>query len=145
MEKYCIYQDRCHQEVEQKLISLGIIPEARDLIILHLIQENFLNEERFAKSFVSGKYKIKLWGRFKIEQGLKQKGVSKFNIERGLKEIDLEVYTQNLENLARSKRMQIKEGDFFKIRQKLHNFLWQRGFEKELIEDVLLEIFSAEK
>jgi len=79
MESYCAYQERCHKEVRQKLYDMRMIPEATELIITGLIEENYLNEERFATSFARGKFRIKKWGKNRITQELKQRNISKFN------------------------------------------------------------------
>ena len=90
LEAYCAYQERCHREVIAKLRAMGMIPLAIDDIVVHLIQNDFLNEERFAKSFARGKFRIKKWGRVRIERELKTRGLSDYNIEVGLEEIDEE-------------------------------------------------------
>ena len=81
LESYCAYQDRCHKEVESKLRAMGMIPEAKDQIIGHLIKENYLNEERFSKSFARGKFRIKKWGKNRIVNELKQRQITKYNIK----------------------------------------------------------------
>src|SRR6056300_1914667 len=92
LERYCAYQERCHQEVFKKLSSMHMIPEAIDVITLHLLEHNFLNESRFAKTFVRGKFKIKHWGKRRLTYELKKKDVSKVNINQALAEIDKEEY-----------------------------------------------------
>ena len=84
--QFCAYRDRTHNEVEEKLKSMNMIPEAQEQIIMHLMQENFLNEERFAKSFARGKFRIKKWGKCRIINELKIRGISPRNIQTGLKE-----------------------------------------------------------
>ena len=88
LQRYCAYQDRCHKEVEQKLKNMRMIPEAIDHIIVALISDNHLNEERFAKAFVRGKFSIKKWGKVRLTQELKQRQLSKYTIKIALKEID---------------------------------------------------------
>ena len=114
MEHYCAYQERCHKEIEQKLYDLNMIPEAKEQIILHLLQYNFLNEERYAKAFVRGKFSIKKWGRIKIISELKFKNISSYNIKSGLKEIDENTYLKTLHSLAEKKLRLIKESNLFK-------------------------------
>ena len=81
LEQYCIYQDRCHKEVAQKMNSFQLIPEAKEVILLHLLQHNFLNEERFSKSFARGKFRIKKWGKQRIVRELKYREISTYNIK----------------------------------------------------------------
>ena len=109
LEYYCAYQDRCHQEVEKKLSQFRLIPEARELILIHLIQNDFLNEQRFAQSFARGKFRIKKWGKKRITQELKFRNISAYNIKSAMKEIDDEDYYQTLQALANSKLKSIKE------------------------------------
>ena len=87
LENYCAYQERCHQEVRRKLRSMGMIPLAIDDIMVHLIKNNFLNEERFARSYARGKFRVKKWGRIRIERELKARGLSDYTIEVGLDDI----------------------------------------------------------
>ena len=87
LEHYCAYQERCHQEVISKLNSLGMISGAKDVIVSHLIEHNYLNETRFAQSFTRGKFRIKKWGRNRILRELKLRQISDYNIKKGMKEI----------------------------------------------------------
>jgi regulatory protein len=100
LERYCAYQERSHQEVRQKLQKMGMIPEVQDAVLLHLLDHDFLNEERFAKAFAGGKFRIKKWGKIKIAQALRQKGVSAANIKIGLAEIEEENYLVTLKKVA---------------------------------------------
>ena len=133
LENYCAYQERCHKEVELKLYDLNMIPEAKDHIILHLLQHNYLNEERYAKSFVRGKFSIKKWGRIKIINQLKFKGISDYNIKSGLAEIDTNQYLVTLQTIAEKKLPLIKESNSYKKSSKLASFLISKGFESELV------------
>ncbi|WP_372793301.1 regulatory protein RecX [Lutibacter sp.] len=133
MEHYCAYQERCHKEVEQKLYDLNMIPEAQEFIILHLLQHNFLNEERFAKAFARGKFSIKKWGRIKIVSELKFKNISSYNIKSALLEIDEEDYLNTLQKIAEKKIQHIKEPNSFTKKNKLSTFLISKGFETELV------------
>ena len=87
IEHYCAYQERCHKEVVNKLKDLGIIQNAIDIIVADLIQNNYLNETRFAQSFARGKFKIKKWGKVKIHRELSKREISEYNIKMGMKEI----------------------------------------------------------
>ena len=110
MVNYCVYQDRCHQEVEQKMRDYLIIPEAKEEILLYLMKENYLNEERFTRSYIRGKFYIKYWGRNKIKNHLKFKGVSEKLINSSFDEIDEDDYKKTLSKIYH---------DYFE-KQKLH-------------------------
>jgi regulatory protein len=141
LENYCAYQERCHKEVEQKLYDLKLIPEAKEKIILHLLQFNYLNEERYAKAFVRGKFSIKKWGKQRIINELKFRNISTYNINTALKEIDENDYFQSLEKLAQKKLPLIKESNKFKKSSKLANYLISKGYESELVFKVVKSIF----
>lgn len=135
--QYCAYRDRSHREVEEKLREMRMIPAACEQIIVQLMQENFLNEERFARSFVRGKFRIKKWGRIKIKQELKFREISAPLIKIALTEIDETEYFNTLTELAQKKNALLKEKDPFKKRKKLANYLLQKGYESALIFEVL--------
>ena len=135
LEHYCAYQERCHKEVVQKLTNMHMIPEAIDVIVVHLIQHNFLNEERFAKTFVSGKFKIKNWGKRRLAYELKQKDVSKVNINQALTEISNEEYIGVFNDLAKKKAHSIKENNLFKKKKKFVDYFLYRGWESHLVYD----------
>lgn len=141
LEHFCAYQERCHKEVEQRLYDLKMIPEAKEIIILHLLQHNFLNEERFAKAYVRGKFSIKKWGRIKIVSELKFKNISSYNIKTGLKEINEDDYIKTLQTIAEKKLTLIKEPNSFKKKSKLINFLISKGFETQLIYKIVNILF----
>lgn len=142
LEAYCAYQERCHREVVTKLRTMGIIPLAIDDIVVHLIQNDFLNEERFAKSFARGKFRIKKWGRVRIERELKTRGLSDYNIEVGLEEIDEEEYIDTFEIVAEKKQATIREKNPYKAKAKLANFLLYRGFEPDLVYEKVDELYD---
>jgi len=135
LEAYCAYQERCHKEVVEKLRGLGMIPEAIDHIIGHLIKENYLNEERFAQSFTRGKFRIKKWGKKRIVNELKQRDISRFNIQSALREIDEASYVAALDELAKKRLDQITETNVLKKRKKLADYLLYRGWEGHLVYD----------
>ena len=137
MERYCVYQDRCHKEVEDKLREYKLIPQAREAILLHLLEHNFLNEERFAKSFARGKFRIKKWGRLRIIRELKFRHISEYNIKTALKEIDEETYMNNLYGLAEKKNNLIKDTNNFERKRKLYAYLNYRGYETNLIQEAI--------
>jgi len=136
-EHFCAYQERSQQEVRNKLYDLGLYPDAVERIICQLIEGNFLNEERFARAYVQGKFNLKTWGRIKIKQGLKLKGVPEKLINKTLQSIDGDVYLLKLEQLLDKKANQLTEKDAFKRRYKLIQYAISRGFEADLINDVL--------
>jgi len=137
MENFCAYQERCHKEVAQKLYDLHMIPEAREKITLHLLQHNFLNEERFSKAFARGKFSIKNWGRIRIVNELKFRNISPYNIKTALKEIDEDDYLNTIQKVAEKKWALLKEPNAFKKRSKLLTYLSSKGYESELIYDVV--------
>jgi len=104
LESLCAYQERCQFEIDQKLITWKFPEDQRNQLIAHLISNKFIDEQRFAEAFVSGKFRIKKWGRIKITSHLKQKQISKYSIQKGLKEIDLNQYWETLLHLANKKK-----------------------------------------
>ncbi|SDT41521.1 regulatory protein [Maribacter dokdonensis] len=140
IESYCAYQDRCHKEVVSKLKDMGMIPIAIDTIIAQLIEDRFLNEERFAKSFARGKFNIKKWGKNRIVRELKFRDISKYNITTALKEIEPEAYSTTLDHLAKKRLDQITETNTQKRRKKLADYLLYRGWESHLVYEKLQEL-----
>ena len=140
LESYCAYQDRCHKEVVTKLQGLGMIPLAIDTIVSHLIQENYLNEERFAKSFARGKFNIKKWGKKRIVAELKVRDISKYNIQSDQNEIDKNQYLKTLDSLAKKRLKQIKDTDTQKKKKKLADYLLYRGWESHLVYEKVNEL-----
>jgi len=131
LERYCGYQERCHQDVINKLKGMNMIPEAIDIVIVHLLEHNFLNEERFAKTYARGKFRIKKWGKRRITLELKKKGISKFNVNQALTEIDNSVYIEVFNDLAEKKALLLKEPNIFRKKKKLIDYLLYRGWKKE--------------
>lgn len=142
LEHYCAYQERCHKEVVQKLTDMRMIPEAIDVIVVHLIQHNFLNEERFAKTFVSGKFKIKAWGRRRLTFELMQKDVGKFNINQALTTISEEDYNDFFNALAEKRANLLKEPNKFKKRKKFIDYFLYRGWESHLVYEKANELIK---
>lgn len=141
---FCAYQERCQQEVRNRLYERGIFGDQAEELISWLISEGFLNEERFAKAFAGGKFRMKKWGRLKIQRELKIKKVSPNCIKSGLKEIDEDEYFQALSLVLERKANQLKESDDFKRRYKLQQYLIGRGFEQDIVQDALNRFFSGE-
>ena len=133
LQNYCAYQERCHQDVFQKLKGMHMIPEAIDQIIVSLIRHDFLNESRFAKTYVSGKFRIKKWGRRRLTLELRRKDISKTNINQALAEIDEAEYIETFNTLAEKRVLQIKETNKQKLKRKLADYLLYRGWESHLV------------
>ncbi|HMV07829.1 MAG TPA: regulatory protein RecX [Cyclobacteriaceae bacterium] len=131
--RYCAYQERCHQEVKNKLYEYGLNSSDADELLSYLITEGFLNEERFAKLFAGGKFRIKHWGRIKIVHALEGKGISKKCIQIGLKDIEEADYQLTLEKLIAEKLEQPETEDRFVLRNKIAQSVIQKGFEPELV------------
>jgi len=132
-ESFCVYQERSQKEVRYKLVEWGMRGDELEEILSELILNNFLNEERFAKSYASGKFNIKKWGRVKIKQGLKLKGVPDRILQKALYSLDDDDYMQTLENLAVKKASTLAESNPLKRKFKLMTYLQGRGFENDLI------------
>lgn len=140
VEKYCIYQDRCHQEVKNKLFSMHMLPETIDVIMVHLIENDFLNETRFAASFARGKHRIKDWGINRIVRELKLREISEYNIKNALKEIDIEEYICNFNSISEKHWNQIKETNKWIKRKKFCDFFLRKGYESDLIYQKVKEL-----
>lgn len=140
LEYYCSYQERCHNEIVQKLKSMKMIPEAIDLIVVHLIDNNFLNEERFACSFARGKHRMKQWGKIRIVSELKYKNISKYNIDHALKEISETEYATTFHNATEQYWEKMRETNFQKKRKKFCDYFLRKGFESCLIYEKLVEL-----
>lgn len=140
LEHYCAYQDRCHDEVIAKLRSLGMDADETDAIVVQLIADNFLNEERFARSFARGKHRIKHWGKVRIVNELKFRNISAYNIKAALQEIDPEVYLETFHLLSEKIWEGILETNTLKKRKKFCDFLLRKGFESTLIYDKVKDL-----
>lgn len=133
MVNYCVYQDRCHLEVEQKMREFLLIPEAKDEILLYLMKENYLNEERFTRSYIRGKFNIKNWGRIKIKIHLKQKGISEKLISKCMDEIDEDDYRKIILQIWNNYYNRQKGLKDYQKKSKTIHYLISRGFEYEEI------------
>lgn len=137
LERYCAYQERCHLEVSQKLQALGMIPQVQEAIIAQLIQDNFLNETRFAQAFARGKFRIKHWGKLRITRELKARKISDWNIKKALEEIEPEQYLNTLDRLSNQFWNKHLGLELWKRRQKVVQALQYRGWENDLIFESL--------
>lgn len=142
LEHYCAYQERCHAEVEKKLKEMRMIPLAIDTIIVHLIKENYLNEERFARSFARGKFRIKKWGWTRIERELEYRRVSRYNIQLAYEEIE-EEYWATFDEVAQKKYETISEKNPHKARKKLADYLLYKGWESEMVYEKVFEFYPS--
>jgi len=140
LKQYCSYQDRCHNEVENKLSKFNLISQAKDQILFNLINEDYLNETRFCKSFVRGKFKIKNWGKRRIIQELKSRKISEFNIKKGLSEINEFDYQEKFENLFNKKLSSLENLNSIDKKKKIFSYLQYRGWETNLIYEKINQI-----
>ena len=134
---FCSYQERCHKEVIDKLIKLNLSKNEIDKIIVYLIENNYLNENRFAKVFAGGKFRIKKWGKIRIIRELKHRKISDYNIKLALEEISHDDYIKLFNIISTKKLESIKNLDALEKKKKLLNFLTYKGWEKEMIYDKL--------
>ena len=144
IKHYCAWQERCHSEVKEKLYGFGLYGMDIDTIISELIEENYLNEERFAILYAGGHFRTKQWGKVKITYSLKQKGVSAFCIKKALQQIDLDDYDTCLQKLALTKWNTTK-GQIPARQTKCRNYLLQKGYESGLVMAVLQKLAQETK
>jgi len=137
LARYCAYQERCVQDVKQKMFELGVLPDEQKTLLQHLMKEGFLDEERYATTYVRGKFKINQWGKHKIKAGLIQKGIPSELIYNALIALDPSEYTALAQSLAEKHLPKIKAKNDFERQQKLRFYLSQRGFEMEVINNVI--------
>ena len=140
MAKYCAYQERCVKDVCDKLKTYDIPQEDRDKILDYLLENRFVNDERFAKSFVRGKINQSGWGRSKIRFHLMQKGIAKEMVDEALGQTDEEVYRQRLIDILKTKAKTVKADTDFERKRKLAVYAMQRGFEGSLVWEVLIDL-----
>lgn len=140
LKHYCGYQERCHAEVKEKAYSLGLRKAEVEQILSRLIEENYLNEERYAQLFVGGYFRQKKWGINKIVYALKQKNVSAFNIKKALKEIDQDEYYKTAEKLGKNKWNLLKHEQHINRESKTMAYMMQKGYEPSLIQQIIKNI-----
>lgn len=134
---FCAYQERTQQEVRDRLKDWGVLGDDAEEVIAELIQQNYLNEERFAKSFAGGKFRVKGWGKRKIQQHLKQRGISGYNLDQAMKEIAPADYRDTLSTLLEKKRQTLHDDNPLVIKQKLVRYALSKGYEFDLIFSIL--------
>jgi len=146
LRHFCGYQERNHEEVKQKLYSLGLYKDEIESAISVLIEENYLNEERYAIAFAGGKFRMKQWGKVKIEYELKSKKVGTYNIKLALKSIEENDYLKTLQELTQKKweSIALEDEKLFLKRLKITTYLLQRGFEKHLVAEAIASIVENE-
>jgi regulatory protein len=142
LESFCAYQERCTREIETKLFQWNFPKKESDQLIEYLKSSGFLDDERFAFSFVSGKTRFKKWGRIKIRFHLSQKGIDKELAANALKEIDLDEYWNNLLHLTKRKFGDTKDTDQWQKKSKMTRFLASKGYESDLIHDAIEDVFK---
>jgi regulatory protein len=141
---YCKYQERCHSEVRNKLYELGFTSPEVERQIAALIEKGVINEERYARAFARGKFRIMQWGREKIKQQLKLRKISDYCIKKALTEIDPEQYEQTLYKLSNKKCLELrKERSIPTRKQKLYRYLVQKGYERDLVIDAINDCMNA--
>lgn len=137
LKHFCAYQERCHTEAREKLRQLGIRGGEADGILAALIEEGYLNEERYARSFARGHFRLKKWGKEKISRALASKEVSPYCIRRGLSEIPEDEYLDTLAALARGKYASLRDEQYLRRRFKTYQYLLSRGYEASLVREAL--------
>lgn len=137
LEQFCIYQDRCHKEVHEKLYKLGFNQTERDEIVAYLIENNFLNEERFARNYARGRFYLKKWGKNKIAYELKIKGLNSKLIGYALEEIDEKDYLKTISELIRKKLKTLQKTDHLAKKAAVIRYLTAKGYETHLITEML--------
>jgi regulatory protein len=145
IESFCAYQERCHEEVVSKLRTMKMDAEEIDQIMVHLIADNFINEERFACSFARGKHRIKQWGKIRIVNELKFRNISQTLITAALKEISPEEYLETFHALAERQWKAIRETNTLKKRKKFCDYMLRRGFESNLVYDKVKELEKSDQ
>jgi len=137
MQKVCSVQDRCSSEIRTRLIEHGVYGEDLEQVLAELIIDNFLNEERYAKAYVSGKFKIKKWGKIKIRQELKFRKISEYSMKKAFQEIDYDDYLFTITNLLEKKNVTLRAKDKWDRKKKLTSYAQQKGYEYDVIKEAL--------
>lgn len=137
---FCAYQERSRQEVREKLLSYGLDEDEAEKALDRLVADNFLNEERFAKAFAGGKFRMKKWGRIKIKAELKMHGLSSQIIGKGMEEIDPDDYEQTLRQLAEKKSREERDPNPMVRKNKVARYLMSKGYEGDLVWDAVNDL-----
>lgn len=137
LRHYCRYQERCHSEVKNKLFELGVDKNGQDEIIMDLVEENYLDEQRFALAFTTGRFALKQWGRKKIQYALKEKKVNEESISKAIEQLDETDYVGVLRKLGTEKYSSLKNEQYLIRRKKTMDYLMQKGYEIELVRTFL--------
>ncbi len=145
IKHFCSYQERCHAEVKEKLYSFGLYKNEVDLLMSQLIEEDYLNEQRFAEQFTGGKFRTKQWGRVKITYELKQKRIGEYIIKKAMKCINEADYKETLQKLATAKWQLLKNEQYINRQVKTSNYLMQKGYEFNLISEAIAKIKETNK
>jgi regulatory protein len=140
LKHYCAYQERSHAEVKEKLYSYGLRKTDVEILLSRLIEENYLNEERFARQFAGGKFRMKKWGRIKIIYELKQKRISPYNIKQAMEEIDELQYQSVMKKLVAERWKKLKNEQHIVRQVKTQQYLMQKGFEPNLVKAAIAEL-----
>lgn len=141
IKQYCAYQERCHSEVKEKLYSFGLYKKEVEELLSKLIEENYLNEERFAIQYAGGKFRMKQWGKVKIKYSLKQKQVSEYCIKKAIAAIPEADYSRTMQKLFDQKlKMLRSEKNIFIKKRKLQDHLMQKGFEPSLVSTLISKL-----
>ena len=143
IKQYCAYQERSHQATKEKLFSMGLYKKDVEILLSQLIEENYLNEQRYALQFVGGHFRIKKWGKIKIAAALKQQRVSSYNIQKALDEIDQTAYLSCLQRLASVKWHLLKKDATLNKKTKTTSYLLQKGYESNLIRMALVKLLDS--
>lgn len=138
IQKFCAYQERCHKEIRNRLYEYGLHKEDVEELISRLIEANFVNEERFAKAYARGKFRVKKWGRVKIKSELKLRQISEYCINKGMAEIDDAEYEQTLEKIIDKKKVDYRQtSNEYNRNRKIANFCFNKGYESSLIWELI--------
>ena len=137
LKQYCGYQERSHQEVQQKLYDLGVWKQDHDELIAALIEQDYLNEERFVTAFARGKFRMKQWGRIRIRYELKQRRISEYLLKKALAEIPEEEYLRTMQKLLEDKYDSLRSEQYMVRQKKTMDFMTARGYENNLVSPAL--------
>ena len=139
IQSYCLYQERCIKEVKNKLFSLKVSSKSANDIIEYLIDNDYLNDERYAKMFIQGKLRIKKWGRIKLKYELRLKGIDIKIINKHINQINEEDYIKYFNEFSTNK-INFLKGSKDQKKRSFINYFTYRGWENSLIYEKLKDI-----